>query len=61
MFVCDAEDNLSKLSRLVKAELPDGNVIELRYNGYHDVLHAQDKHTEVSYTYTLGGGLSRRL
>ncbi len=49
-----------KLNRMVRATLADGNEISLTYNGYQDVIHAKDKHTEVDFTYTILGSIATR-
>ncbi len=49
-----------KLNRLVGAKLSDGNEVQLVYDGYEDVLHAKDRHTEVDFTYTILGSLASR-
>ena len=48
------------LNRLVAARLADGNEIRLAYDGYEDVLHAEDKHSKVDFTYTILGSLASR-
>jgi len=49
-----------KLNRLVGAKLADGNEVQLAYDGYEDILHAKDRHTEVDFTYTILGSLASR-
>lgn len=48
------------LDRMVRAKLPDGNDIRLSYDGYQDVLHAEDNRTKVDFTYTILGSIASR-
>lgn len=48
------------LNRLVRAKTADGNMVELKYNGYDDIIYAKDNQTEVSFTYTPLGNITSR-
>jgi len=37
------------LNRLVRANLSDGNDVQLKYNAYDDVVFAKDNHTQVVF------------
>ncbi|MEY9972703.1 RHS repeat-associated protein [Lysinibacillus sp. RC46] len=48
------------LNRLVRANLSDGNDVQLKYNAYDDVVFAKDNHTQVAFDYTILGSLISR-
>ncbi|MGE7911738.1 hypothetical protein [Lysinibacillus xylanilyticus] len=49
-----------KLNRLIRANLSDGNDVQLKYNAYDDVVFAKDNHTQVAFDYTILGSLMSR-
>ncbi|WP_433595173.1 RHS repeat-associated core domain-containing protein [Lysinibacillus xylanilyticus] len=49
-----------KLNRLVRANLSDGNDVQLKYDAYDDVVFAKDNHTQVAFEYTILGSLMSR-
>ncbi|OXS70189.1 hypothetical protein B1B04_18655 [Lysinibacillus sp. KCTC 33748] len=49
-----------KLNRLVRANLSDGNDVQLKYNAYDDIVFAKDIHTQVAFDYTILGSLISR-
>ncbi|WP_107950035.1 RHS repeat protein [Lysinibacillus parviboronicapiens] len=48
------------LNRLVRANLSDGNDVQLKYNAYDDIVFAKDNHTQVAFDYTILGSLMAR-
>ncbi|MGE7911723.1 hypothetical protein [Lysinibacillus xylanilyticus] len=48
------------LNRLVRANLSDGNDVQLKYDAYDDIVFAKDNHTQVSFDYTILGSLMSR-
>jgi RHS repeat-associated protein len=48
------------LGRIVKTVLPDGNSIRLTYNGYEEVVSAEDRERKVEFEYTPLGSLRIR-
>jgi len=48
------------LNRLVRANLSDGNDVQLKYNAYDDIVIARDNHTQVAFDYTILGSLISR-
>ncbi|MEX3745997.1 DUF6531 domain-containing protein [Lysinibacillus xylanilyticus] len=48
------------LNRLVRANLSDGNDVQLKYNAYEDIVFAKDNHTQVAFDYTILGSLKAR-
>lgn len=47
-------------NRFAHAKLPDGNDVQLQYDGYDDVVFAKDNHTQVTFDYTILGSLTSR-
>ena len=54
------EYRYDRKNRMTGARLPDGNEIQLAYDGYESVVHAKDRQTEVSFTYTILGSVASR-
>ncbi|MEK4171428.1 RHS repeat-associated core domain-containing protein [Lysinibacillus sp. FSL L8-0312] len=48
------------MNRLVRANLSDGNDVQLKYNAYDDIVIARDNHTQVAFDYTILGSLISR-
>ncbi len=48
------------MNRLVRANLSDGNDVQLKYNAYDDIVFAKDNHTQVAFDYTILGSLKAR-
>ncbi|MEK3727601.1 hypothetical protein [Lysinibacillus sp. FSL W8-0953] len=48
------------MNRLVRANLSDGNDVQLKYNAYDDIIFAKDNHTQVAFDYTILGSLISR-
>ncbi|QPQ30160.1 DUF6531 domain-containing protein [Lysinibacillus sp. JNUCC 51] len=48
------------LNRLVRANLSDGNDVQLKYDAYDDVVFAKDNHTQVAFDYSILGSLLSR-
>ena len=49
------------MNRLVRANLSDGNDVQLKYNAYDDIVLAKDNHTQVAFDYyTILGSLKAR-
>ncbi|WP_427108127.1 RHS repeat domain-containing protein [Lysinibacillus xylanilyticus] len=48
------------LNRLVRANLSDGNDVQLKYDAYDDVIFAKDNYTQVAFDYTILGSLISR-
>ncbi|PWV49760.1 DUF6531 domain-containing protein [Chitinophaga sp. S165] len=49
-----------KLGRVTEVHVPDGNIVQLQYNAYLDVIRAKDKHNDVRFQYTPLGKLKQR-
>ena len=52
--------NYDELDRVIKVKKFDGNVVNLKYDAYEEILTAEDKHYKVEFTYNALGSILKR-